>query len=317
MKDKILNAIDKGLMNALSTDITDQDIDFDKSDITSQTDFSYLFMQYIENKDYVNAYITFIRSDGQLNRYKLKSIKELNQILISLIEANIDEFEYDFDKFQWIDTSDILTFILKSGKEVQIFDPCIQRHMIDKPAFLKIKEKSIIPDMHELIVSVPFKTIKSASIQLHSNLADMQPLCKSSKIEYTGFSNTMDIIKASKSIGAYMNASGKYLYREVMELDNIVLKNGRSFKPYVPAEYEMHAVMNTEGIITWIYACLKNAPVKRVLDKGRWGTSTVNIFNVNDNNTLNYTYAKDRQMQADFTEALLHKMNALILYKEI
>jgi len=36
MKEKILKAIDKGLMNVLSTDITDHDIEFDHDDINSE-----------------------------------------------------------------------------------------------------------------------------------------------------------------------------------------------------------------------------------------------------------------------------------------
>jgi len=35
MKEKILNAIDKGLMNVLSPDIQNQDIDFNHDDIDS------------------------------------------------------------------------------------------------------------------------------------------------------------------------------------------------------------------------------------------------------------------------------------------
>jgi len=36
MKDKILNAINKGLLNVLSTDIQDQDIDFNNADIDNE-----------------------------------------------------------------------------------------------------------------------------------------------------------------------------------------------------------------------------------------------------------------------------------------
>jgi len=130
LTNKVLNAINTGLLNVLSTDIDDKDIDFDKPDIDNEyipeISIDDLFSMYNENNgdifdkkyDTTNAISLILKDNTEISLYEYDendneiypvfikiSNKELqkgnNEILIYLLENNLISKKMVWQEQQW------------------------------------------------------------------------------------------------------------------------------------------------------------------------------------------------------------------------
>jgi len=84
MKEKIIKAISEGLMNALSTDITVHDIDFNHDDIDNE---------YILHISIEDLYDTFKECNGNIFSIKYDTTDAVSLILYGGQEISLYEYE--------------------------------------------------------------------------------------------------------------------------------------------------------------------------------------------------------------------------------
>jgi len=131
---KILEAISKGIMNVLSTDIHDQNIDFDRANINNELDLQMALndaVSCILQKNDKNPFSwlaiedeckTIMACYKKGHRYK-PTIGELQKLYqIRRFQGLSDATCPDISSMKWLDTSELITYVTGSGNELEIFN---------------------------------------------------------------------------------------------------------------------------------------------------------------------------------------------------
>jgi len=252
MKTKILNAIDKGVMNALTTDISDQDIDFNSNDINNE----YLYKVTIDE-----LYDIFTANkEGIFQKYDTKNAISL------ILDDNSEISLYEYKE------SDKVCFIKLSNKELK---------RTDNEILIYVPEKHCIPEKH-LEFQMHYKQLLPDDylIKLQDNNYE-ECFDKAGKDLY-GYRNTrMEIISL---LNDYQERGPAPAFEYCLKT-NICMYNA-----YLPACGQMKILVDYIDILNYVLMKIHAKPLN--LENNRYMTSSessnVNIWLMGYGNIGNY-----------------------------